>query len=160
MNSSKTYFEDARHTCLSLGGKLHSEIKFDLVSIGSKEENDFVYQLLRNNNWSMPWIAMRGHLSNKSSYYWVDGSNSHYRNWNKKEPNSKPVRFVLLCIINGLNCFTFLSTCSVLSLYIKFINIERGLCSYVWPWTHCTRYLEQSNLQWNNKFCLCKCCNR
>lgn len=68
-------WEEARTSCLSLGG--------DLASVGSEEENNFIKSLGRNF-----WIG-GSDLAQEGTYVWSDGTDWTYDNWIPGEPNGR-----------------------------------------------------------------------
>ena len=72
----------ARRNCQKFGG--------DLAKITSKDENQFVYNLIGNQvytTWLGVWLGLQRKADNK--FYWTDGTIlAGYNNWNTGEPSS------------------------------------------------------------------------
>ena len=72
---SKISWEDAKAYCENLGGHL--------VTITSKEENDFVYSITKD----YAYIGATD-VGSEGSFYWITGEDFEYTNWNSGEPNN------------------------------------------------------------------------
>ena len=68
-------WEEARTSCLSLGG--------DLASVGSEEENNFIASLSSVELWLGGTDSAQ-----EGTFVWSDGTAWTYQNWNSKEPNN------------------------------------------------------------------------
>ena len=78
-------WSDAREVCKKLGG--------DLVVISSAEENDFVYELVMEQQTvteTKAWIGLKKNTDD-SKWYWVDGTplEGNYQSWGEGEPNNR-----------------------------------------------------------------------
>ena len=56
-----------------------------LITVSSKEENDFVIELTKDSNNSL-WIG--GKTQDYKTWYWITGETFHYQNWSEGEPNN------------------------------------------------------------------------
>uniref|UniRef100_A0A914DPD2 C-type lectin domain-containing protein n=1 Tax=Acrobeloides nanus TaxID=290746 RepID=A0A914DPD2_9BILA len=56
----------------------------DLVSIHSKQEQDFIVSLITQNTWGI-WIGLYFDFSTES-WKWTDGTAYNYTNWAPSEP--------------------------------------------------------------------------
>ena len=77
-------WSDARAFCQNLGA--------DLVVINSAEENDFVYDLVMDQETlteGKSWIGLKKNTDDQK-WYWVDGTplEGQYVNWGAGEPNN------------------------------------------------------------------------
>ncbi len=77
ISQNSTWFE-AQDACLAWGGQL--------VSIGSKADNDFVRGLGNQAGCSDVWIGFND-LAKDDTWVWSDGSPANYDNWADGEPN-------------------------------------------------------------------------
>jgi len=72
----------ARRNCLKFGG--------DLAKITSKDENQFVYNLIGNQAYTTSlgvWLGL--HRKADTKFYWTDGTLlAGYNNWDAGEPNN------------------------------------------------------------------------
>ena len=77
-------WSSAGSACKSIGGSL--------VTIGSSEENTFVWDLVDGDPSAAPsskvWIGLNDR-SSEGKYVWVSGDNAPYRNWRSGEPNAQ-----------------------------------------------------------------------
>ena len=81
--SSASTWTNSRRFCQNLGA--------DLAVIKSKDENKFVYNLLRNTSSNLDgWIGLYRKAGDK--FYWLDdrpaADYGNYQNWNDGEPNN------------------------------------------------------------------------
>lgn len=80
VSSSYKSWSQALTHCRSLGG--------ELVKINSQEENEFVLNLVRDQDASLKqvWIGLSWDTTGQD-YFWSDGSDPVYENWATGEPN-------------------------------------------------------------------------
>ena len=74
-------FSDARRRCQSLGA--------DLAIIKSANENNFLYNLVKNSTApKSPWIGLKRKAD--KNFYWLDNTavQGNYQRWNDGEPNN------------------------------------------------------------------------
>ena len=76
----ETTWNQAYRICENKGGHL--------VTITSKDENDFVYDLCKD-HCNIIWIGATvfNRDANKENWYWITGEFFFYENWNSGEPN-------------------------------------------------------------------------
>ncbi len=55
-----------------------------MISIHSSQENNFVYNLVKNDSWIHVWI---GGKRNNNRFEWINGKAFNYTNWVSGEPN-------------------------------------------------------------------------
>jgi hypothetical protein len=72
-------WEDAEQYCESLGGHL--------ATISSQEENDYVYQLMRNAGYKNAYLGMTDR-DVEGTWVWVNGERGSYTNWHSGEPSN------------------------------------------------------------------------
>ncbi|XP_015765151.1 PREDICTED: neurocan core protein-like isoform X2 [Acropora digitifera] len=80
-SSSASTWHKSRIHCQNLGA--------DLAVIKSEEENQFVYDLLRNTSGDhRGWIGLHRKADNK--FYWLDSRpvKGNFKNWDKREPSN------------------------------------------------------------------------
>ena len=71
----------------------------DLVSVHSREENDFLVSLINGDNpelnryhYNFPWIGLYSkHADNWTNAKWTDGTTYDYKYWGKGEPSETKV---------------------------------------------------------------------
>lgn len=73
-------YTDAEQYCKDIGGHL--------VTITSKEENEFVYKLVNHGNKDAYWLGLNDAIT-EGDFYWVTFEPVTYTNWNSGEPNNR-----------------------------------------------------------------------
>ncbi len=73
-------WDGAKKYCESLGGHL--------ATISSKEENDFIYELMIDSGYTSAYFGLTDE-DEEGTWVWVNGEPVEYTNWHKGEPNSE-----------------------------------------------------------------------
>ena len=91
-NGASSWFK-ARGKCMAIGGHL--------VSIASKEENEFIASMIPRTYPQTVWIGM--YESETGPYIWSDGSPEKYTNFEKDQPDDKhgSERCVIMSVESG-----------------------------------------------------------
>ncbi|RWS25360.1 macrophage mannose receptor 1-like protein [Leptotrombidium deliense] len=70
-----------------------------MVSIHTKEENEYLHSILRKSRWF--WLGGVALATNVKGHAWLDGSPFNYSNWNSGQPDEHS-HCVILAFYNGL----------------------------------------------------------
>ena len=85
-------FEEARRTCAKINDRYSD---YDLVSIHSSRENEFIRKLNSNKDGWQAWIGLSKYdrqdwpnNNGESILNWTDGTNITFQNWGGDEPSN------------------------------------------------------------------------